>query len=1021
MKQKIIRIASLIIVIFGVVLVFISSYLDLSELKSHKHFVSAGLIDLSKIENLNRLVELDGEWEFYEGSLLDTVKSMNTANRILVTVPGKWNQYEIGRKDPKSFGYGTFHLKIRLSEEQVNHTVGFRIQNIGMSNKVIISGQVVSMSGKPGVDRNSYVMGNVPKYVYFYPEQKELDVLIQVTNFDYSPYSGIVSSILFGPQALLEDARLTFYGYELLFLGASTAVGLVFFVLFLFRRKATYLLYFSMFILTSGLYILTHGEKIWFHIFPTFEYAFFSKIQFFSAALNISVLIGYLYTSFPEVFNNKITKTLLFVSIVFYPAVLFPLSIQSNVSSIQILFYILVIFYSLMGCVYGILKNHAYSVYFVLIIFSTLFMGRESIYLVLGKGNLEFWMLLAQFTWILLHGFLIAGRLSKTYDLVEEQAKELARVDHMKDEFLAKLSYALKSPLLGIANVTKLYMDQDDEVLTYAQRQKLSQILEFTRRLMRLVNDMTDISKIKEGKLTVEMSIIQTNKFLQSVATSMLVAYKDVGTRITFDIEDKLPLIRADQNRMKQIVFCLVDHALFSSKNKLITLSGHRDAQSLEIAVRYSVNDLDELNELNLFEPFSHQNDLSFESGLGLTIAKQLTELMGGTIEIQLLEEREICIKLVFQAYKSRIEVDENGTEWIDPSMEELIHNEEDELLTAPYSFITDGLSTLIVADENPMNLKLMVDILVQHNYSVIAVDNGHDVMKQLRLNPSIDLVIMDYWMQDPSGLEICRKLREVANRDDLPILMLITSIDSSVVEQVLLSGSNDFLYKPYQSNELIARVHSLVQVKKTLSLTTSYELAFLHAQIKPHFLYNALNTIAEYCETEPREAGKLIVSLSKYLRGTLDFENISSFVTVEKELSLVKAYLDIERARFDKLEVAFDVDDNIRVSLPPLTLQTLVENAVKHGVTKVISGGKVTIAIKQLVDGVIFTVEDDGVGMDLDKLDLSNKYSEKRSSIGLYNINTRLLKLYGKGLMFESSLGGGTKVSFIIPYGGSL
>jgi len=1021
LKNKIIRVASLTIIMSGIALLLLTSYIDLSNFKAPEHFVSAGLMDLSELKEFDELIKLDGEWSFYEGVLIEDVQSIDAAEKVLVTVPGKWNQYEIGRTAPKSFGYGTFHLKIRLSEDQLNRMVGFRILNIGMSNKVIINNQVLSMSGIPATDRSSYEMGNVPKYAFYYPDKTELDVLIQVTNFDYSPYSGIVSSILFGPQEILENTRITFYGYELFFLGALLSFAMVFFVLFLYRKKASYLLYFSMYVLTGGIYILTHGEKLWFHLIPAFDYGIFTKIQYFSAAVNITFFILYFSTSFPEVFKNRVTKALLIVSYVFYPAVLFPLSIQSNISSLQIAFILGVMIYSVYGCIIGIWKGHTYAFYFVGIIFSTLFMVREGLYLVLGTGKIELWMLLAQFSWIFIHASLIAGRLSKTYDLVEEQAKELVRVDQLKDEFLAKLSYALKAPLMGIANVTKLYMEQEEDVLSYAQEQKLSQIFEFTRRLTRLVNEMTDISKIKEDKLTLEMSVIQMNKFLRNVATSMAVAYKDGGPRITFDIEDKLPLIRADQDRMKQIVFCLMDHALSSSKQSSILLSGRGNAEGVEISVKYSEENTEKFNGAMVFEPFYHQNDLSMEAGLGLVIAKQLTELMGGKIEVKCLEGEEIRVAIVFPTYKNKIEVDDLWVDDIQLAPEAPLESIEDETLTAPYCFKTVGQSMVLVADESPTNLKLMVDILVHHNYSVIAVDNGRDVQKQLKLNPGIDLLVMDYWMQDPSGLEMCRKLREVYSRDDLPILMLTTTIDPSVVEQALLSGANDFIYKPYQANELIARVYSLVQVKKTLSMTTSYELAFLHAQIKPHFLYNALNTIAEYCETEPHEAGKLIISLSKYLRGTLDFENISSFVTVEKELSLVKAYLDIERARFDKLEVALDVDDELSVSLPPLTLQTLVENAVKHGVTKLVTGGKVTISVKQLANGVLFTVEDNGVGMDLEKLDLSSKSTEKRSSIGLYNINTRLLKLYGRGLILESTLGIGTKASFIIPDGGSL
>jgi len=1021
MKSRIIRMMSLIFIVGAIVLVIVTSYSDLTDIKTSKHSVDLGLMDLSNMEELDYLIKLDGEWEFYENQLISDRQSIDGSMKKIVTVPEKWNQYDLGRKDPKSFGYGTFHMRIQLSEEQINHSFGFKIQNIGMSNRVIVNDKIISESGTPGVNRKSYEIGNVPQYAFYYPEEMELDILIQVTNFDYTPYSGIVSSILFGPQEVLEKDRISSIGYEVIFLGASLAIGLMFFVLYLFRMKRTYLLYFSMYIITSCLYILTHGEKIWFYLFPTFEYGLFTKIQYFSAALNISFFMGYLYTSFPEVFKNKITQYITVLSFAFYVAVLFPLSIQSRISTIQILFYIAVMIYSVIGSIKGVVLKHSYSLYFVAIIFSTIFMVREAIYLVLGKGKIELWVLLAQFAWLLIHAALIAGRLSKTYDLVEEQSKELVRIDQVKDEFLAKLSYTLRTPLMGITNVTKLYIEQEESNLSYTQRAKLSQILDFSRRLTRLVNDMTDISKIKEGRLSLELSLIQMNKFLRNIAKTMAVVYKENGAGIVFDIGDDLPMIKGDQDRIKQIVFAIMDHCIVSGKNNLITLSGRGNIESLEISIKYSEEEIKKSALITLFEPFFKENDLRTESALELSVAKQLTQLMGGKIQATYLDDGCANIIISFPSYKGAVEVDKlEDKEWVSLSEGELSTREEI-VQTTPYRIHSDGQSMVIVADESLTNLNMMAEIFAHQGYGVIAVDNGHDLIKQVNSNPNADLVILDYWMQDPSGIEICRKLREVYSREELPILMLTTTIDASVIERALVSGANDFIYKPYQANELLARVHSLVQMKKTMSLTTSYELAFLHAQIKPHFLYNALNTIAEYCETQPQEAGKLIISLSKYLRGTLDFENISSFVTLEKELSLVKAYLNIEMARFDKLEVAFDIEDDIMISLPPLTLQTLVENAVKHGVTKVVAGGKVNISIKQSEEGVLFVVKDNGIGFDVKKLDLSSKNSEKRSSIGLYNINTRLLKLYGKGVTIESEQGIGTKVSFVIPNGGNL
>jgi len=194
-------------------------------------------------------------------------------------------------------------------------------------------------------------------------------------------------------------------------------------------------------------------------------------------------------------------------------------------------------------------------------------------------------------------------------------------------------------------------------------------------------------------------------------------------------------------------------------------------------------------------------------------------------------------------------------------------------------------------------------------------------------------------------------------------------------------------------------------------------ETAFLSAQMKPHFLYNALTTIAEKCETEPKKAGKLILSLSKYLRRTLDYDNLSGLVSLKKELELVKAYTSIERARFANIEVIFDLPDDLPpLHLPPLTLQPLVENAIKHGLRKRREGGRVVVSAALSEHGVEFLVEDNGIGIPQDVLKRLIVLPSGSVSIGLYNINTRLIRLYGEGLSINSKIGMGTRVSFKIP-----
>lgn len=205
--------------------------------------------------------------------------------------------------------------------------------------------------------------------------------------------------------------------------------------------------------------------------------------------------------------------------------------------------------------------------------------------------------------------------------------------------------------------------------------------------------------------------------------------------------------------------------------------------------------------------------------------------------------------------------------------------------------------------------------------------------------------------------------------------------------------------------------------LKESLHTIEDTNTAFLNAQIKPHFLYNTLNTIAECCQTDPEEAEQLILYLTKYLRGTLSFENLGNSIPLKKELDLVSAYFFIERARFQNIAIEYMIDETAADCLiPPMTLQPLVENAVKHGIRSNASDGMVRIEIKKQASLLLLRVEDNGAGMEEALLKEILLKPINSMSIGLYNIHTRLLRLYGKGLTVRSSPGGGTAVCFEIP-----
>ena len=206
-------------------------------------------------------------------------------------------------------------------------------------------------------------------------------------------------------------------------------------------------------------------------------------------------------------------------------------------------------------------------------------------------------------------------------------------------------------------------------------------------------------------------------------------------------------------------------------------------------------------------------------------------------------------------------------------------------------------------------------------------------------------------------------------------------------------------------------------ELSKKLEAMQISENAFLNAQMKPHFLYNTLNTIADCCVTDSKKAQKLINSLSEYLKLILSLDNMDKTVPLRRELELAAAYTAIEKQRFPSINFYTDFPIKLpAIMMPPLTIQPLIENAIKHGVRKSDKPGVVTLRIVENPDSVQFFVSDNGKGMDEEAIKHLFRIPKDNQSIGIYNIDKRLKNQYGKGLTVESTPGLGTCVSFKIP-----
>ena len=202
-------------------------------------------------------------------------------------------------------------------------------------------------------------------------------------------------------------------------------------------------------------------------------------------------------------------------------------------------------------------------------------------------------------------------------------------------------------------------------------------------------------------------------------------------------------------------------------------------------------------------------------------------------------------------------------------------------------------------------------------------------------------------------------------------------------------------------------------KIEKIKEAKNKAEIKALQTQINPHFLFNALNTITSFIRINPDKARSLIINLSTYMRYNLEVS--SNLIDINKELEQVKAYVEIEQARFgDKLKVIYDIDEDIEIKIPSLIIQPLVENAIIHGIRENGGSGTVKIFIKKKNDKTKICVENDGISIDDNIIEKVYNDNMPENKIGLYNVHLRLKLIYDKGLTINK-LNPGTKIEFYI------
>jgi signal transduction histidine kinase len=1010
----------LLFILLGAVLTFSSSSL----LQKEYPLGEKGVLDLTNWDfKRDGTVRLDGEWEFYWNQLL-TYDDFYGNNRIYkpsgyFKVPKVWNRYEINGEKLPALGYGTYRLKVKVDDAE--DLKGLKILTMSTSYKLMIDDKIVAQSGIVGEERESSKSEYNPQIALFNTNSKDFDIIIQVSNYTYSK-GGIWHSIVFGTSEQIINMREASARREMFLFGIMLIILFYHIAIYWLHRKNKSVLYFILILFIFTIRILFTGEYFITKIIPGMDFNYIVFIEYMTNYWGPTIWMMFVCSIFPKEFSKKVLWASVFISLVFtiitvftnvkvYTSLLIYLEILSAVMFIYTLYCTFIA--ALKRKEEGVLLFIGMIIILAAFINDVLYF--RNIIKSYPGGVFGFSMALITF----IHAYILAERFSDAFNEVEKLSDEMISLNKLKDEFLENTSHELRTPLHGIINITESILQCEEGHLSSKQRENLSLITLSGKRLANLVNDILDYSKLKYDDIKLNKKSVDIQKTVQMVLD--VYRYIAVNKSIKFNnnIPENIPLIFADEQRVTQIVYNFIENAIKFIPQGEITISAIENNNMLEIYVEDTGIGIPEDKLEDIFKSFEQvQNSLMrgySETGLGLSITKYLVEMHGGKIWVESKPGKGS--KFIFSMPIS------NG---ISVDIDKDIKGEGISMNNNMYSQYTntqgilhqEGEFTILIVDDDYINLQSLVNILSTEKYSIIPVADGIEALDLISENRTIDLVILDVMMPKISGFEVCKKIREENSLYDLPVIMLTSQSNPKAILAGLEVGANDFLLKPFAISELKARVKTLLQLKKSVQHALNSEMAFLQAQIKPHFLYNALNTIISFCWTDGEKAGELILELSNYLRSSFEFNNMDKFIYIEKEIEFIESYLAIEKARFEeKLNCHFDFEEqDLNFMIPTLLLQPIVENAIKHGVLQNENGGDINITIRHKDEFIILKVMDNGVGIPKEKLLSIISDEGENTRVGIKNINKRMKRIYGYGIDIESEVGKGTVVTIKIP-----
>jgi signal transduction histidine kinase len=429
--------------------------------------------------------------------------------------------------------------------------------------------------------------------------------------------------------------------------------------------------------------------------------------------------------------------------------------------------------------------------------------------------------------------FSLRYELDQNRKSLEETNRKLVELDKLKSRFFANVSHELRTPLTlllaPLETLVKRFQDGPDSGMS----DLLHTMHNNGMRLLKLINDLLELIRLEAGRLDIKEEPLPVSEFVNGLASA--VKQMAVEKKITLEThtDAELGTILADRDKLEKVVLNLLFNALkFTPANGRVWLRAEKRDNDFVLVVGDTGVGIAEKSLPFVFDRFWQEDGSSkrkFQGvGIGLALVKELSEIMGGKVEVQsqLNKGTTFTVKLPFKKSET---LPAPATAENPPVAGEVKHSEEwlanlyrrAELFpvaATPRLNSSGGTSftrrtqrpLVLVADDEPDMRRFLVSQL-EEDYELIEAADGQEAAEKAQ-ETLPDVILLDLMMPQKDGLQVCRELREYAPTAGIPIILLTARADEEAKFDALQMGANDFLAKPFSSTELQARIKNLIE-----------------------------------------------------------------------------------------------------------------------------------------------------------------------------------------------------------------